>query len=334
MERPPAWHSTGVEQTGAGGTAAAAAQQHDLGVDAAEAGRHEEAAEAFARAVQLGDRDALLGLGNALLDLGRDDEAEAAFARAVDEGDPLAGLNLGIARERREDWAGAERAYQVARSAGDPRAVVFLADVWRWHGGAPGVSGSEDDARDLLRSAASGGDPEACAVLGTWLFSEAASAPGGGEEGVAALPAGGEVEQLLRAGADVDVDARGDLAWLLRTRGVRRADAAAHAEALALLRSGAAEGDPTGAIRLALVLEEDLGDLDGAEGVLRTLAEGGEPRAWNNLGLLLERRGRIVEARRMLSRGVRAGDVLAAKNLRSFLVRHHPAQVAEGTAPL
>lgn len=329
-----AWHSTGVEQTGAGGAAAAAAQQHDLGVDLAEAGRHEEAAGAFARAVELGDRDALLGLGNALLDLGRDDEAEAAFARAVREGDPLAGLNLGIARERREDWAGAEQAYQVARSAGDPRALVFLADVWRWHAGAPGVRGGEEDARDLLRTAAAAGDAEACAVLGTWLFSEASGAAAGGEEGVAGVPVGGEVEQLLRAGAGVDVDARGDLAWLLRARGVRRGDAAAHAEAVALLRSGAAEGDPTSTIRLALVLEEDLGDLDGAEQVLRSLAEGGEPRAWNNLGLLLERRGRVVEARRMLSRGVRAGDVLAAKNLRSFLVRHHPAQVAEGTAPL
>ncbi|MGQ7297251.1 tetratricopeptide repeat protein [Quadrisphaera sp. KR29] len=325
-----------MEQTGADGAAAAA--EHDRGVDAAEAGRHGEAAEAFARAAALGDRDALLGLGNALLDLGRDAEAEAVFARAVEGGDPLAGLNLGIARERLEDWGGAERAYQVARGAGDPRALVFLADVWRWHGTDPGVSGGEDDARDLLRAAAAAGDPEASAVLGTWLFSEAAgggSGPGGGaDDAVAALPPGGELERLLRAGAVVDVDARGDLAWLLRLRGVRRGDGAAHAEALALLRAGAAEGDPTSAIRLALVLEEDLGDLDGAERALRALAEGGEARAWNNLGLLLERRGRVVEARRMLSRGVRAGDVLAAKNLRSFLVRHHPAQVAEGTAPL
>lgn len=313
--------------------AAAAAAEHDRGVDAAEAGRFDEAAEAFAHAVELGDRDALLGLGNALLDLGRDLEAEAAFARAVESGDPLAGLNLGIVRERLDDWAGAERAYQEVRGAGDPRALVFLADVWRWHGGDPGVSGGPEDARDLLRAAASGGDPEACAVLGTWLFSEVAGG-GAGEDGVAALPAGGEVEQLLRAGAEVDGDARGDLAWLLRTRGVRRADAAAHAEAQALLRAGAAEGDPTSAIRLALLLEEDRGDLDGAERVLRGLAESGEARAWNNLGLLLERRGRVVEARRMLSRGVRAGDVLAAKNLRSFLARHHPAQVAEGTAPL
>lgn len=322
-----------MDQTGAGG-AQSAAEHHDRGVDAAEAGHHEEAAEAFARAVQLGDRDALLGLGNALLDLGRDAEAEAAFARAVEQGDPMAGLNLGIARERLEDWAGAESAYQGARAAGDPRALVFLADVWRWHAGAPGVRGGEDDARDLLRAAAASGDAEASAVLGTWLFSEASGPAAGGEDGLAALPPGGEVERLLRAGADVDADARGDLAWLLRTRGVRRPDAAALAEAESLLRAGAAEGDPTSAIRLALLLEEDRGDLDGAERVLRSLAEGGEPRAWNNLGLLLERRGRVVEARRVLSRGVRAGDVLAAKNLRSFLVRHHPAQVAEGTAPL
>ncbi|PWJ52734.1 Tetratricopeptide repeat-containing protein [Quadrisphaera granulorum] len=311
--------------------------EHDRGVDAAEAGRFEEAAEAFARAVALGDRDALLGLGNALLDLGRDQEAETAFARAVDQGDPLAGLNLGIARERLEDWAGAERAYQEARRAGDPRALVFLADVWRWHGGEPGVGGGEDDARDLLRTAAAAGDAEAAAVLGTWMFSEltrGSADQGGGDEAVAALPVDSEVEQLLRAGAGYDDDARGDLAWLLRVRGVRRGDRAAHAEALQLLRAGAAAGDPTSAIRLSLALEEDLGDLDGAEAVLRALAEGGEPRAWNNLGLLLERRGRIVEARRVLSRGVRAGDVLAAKNLRSFLVRHHPAQVAEGTAPL
>lgn len=300
---------------------------HDRGVDAAAAGRYDDAAAAFQRAADLGERDALLGLGNARLELGDPAGAADAYRRAVESGDEMAVLNWGLALEDLEDWAGAERAYLRARDLGDPRAVRWLAELWRFHGERPELARSADDARDLLRDAVAAGDAEAAAALGSWLFSDLAGPSPEHEERLRDLPPGSEVERLLRRGAADDVDARSDLGWLLRCRGALE-------EAEPLLRSGWADGDTTSAIRLALLLQDDRRDLDGAESVLRALAEGGEPRAWNNLGLLLERRGRIVEARRMLSRGVRAGDPVAAKNLRTFLSRHHPAQVAEGTAPL
>ncbi|NHC15657.1 sel1 repeat family protein, partial [Motilibacter sp. E257] len=71
-------------------------------------------------------------------------------------------------------------------------------------------------------------------------------------------------------------------------------------------------------IALANLLCEDRGDEAGAEQVLRLAAERGEPLAHNNLGVLLRDQRRLLEAEAAFVFGVRAGDRLAARNLRAL----------------
>ncbi|GAA3620649.1 hypothetical protein GCM10022223_41900 [Kineosporia mesophila] len=253
----------------------------------AEADQHPEAAALFRQAAELGHRHAWLALGNSLGSLGRHAEAVDAYRAAAEMGDPDAFLNLGIHHEELQGWASAEVAYRHAETAGDARAILALGDLWRWHGDPAA-------AKDLLQKAASRGDAYSAGYLGVWLRDEDSTA---------------DVEALLRQGADVDDDARSDLAWILRARGH-------FDEAENLLRRGVNTGHLDSSIKLALLLEEDRHDLAGAEDVLRQAAAAGELFAWNNLGTLLRDQRRFFEAQTAFQHGADGADALAVRNLR------------------
>ncbi|WP_255514713.1 lipopolysaccharide assembly protein LapB [Quadrisphaera sp. INWT6] len=280
-------------------------QAYDEGYDLAEEGRHVEAIEAFRRAAEVGHPDALLGWGNSLYALDRNAEAAQVFARAEAEGDVSAVLNLGLALDATGDREAAELAYRRAHDAGDPKARAVLADLWRWHG-------RPDDARALLREAAERGDPYAAGYLGCWLYLDADHGlQHGGEREAESV-----IEALLRAGAEVDDDACGDLGWLLRRRGDLD-------EAEQVLRTGHERGALDCSIKLAFLLEEDRGDVAAAEVVLRVAVEGGERNAYNNLANLLCDRGLLLEAERLYREGAARGDAVARQNLRRLRRDHH-----------
>lgn len=276
-----------------------------VGYDLAEAGEHGRAVVVFTRSAELGYADALHALGNFLRELGRTEEAVRAFTDAEAAGVTESVLNLGHALRQLDDLAGAAEAYQRAREAGDPRAAMCLADVWRSLGDA-------DGARALLEGSAAAGDAWSAGELAVWMLQDL-------DHDLGAVQVGGRVESLLRQAVDVDGDARADLARVLRHRGELD-------EAESLLRTGHADGHTDCSITLALLLEEDRGDVAGAEQVLRAAADADELSAWNNLALLLRDQGRLLEAEDALRRGVRGGDALAAENLRE-LRRDHRRQL-------
>lgn len=296
--RDPCLHDDLVE-SGQGQDAA-----YDEGCALAEQGCHLEAIEAFRCAADLGHPDALVGWGNSLYALDRDAEAAEVFARAEAEGDTSAALNLGLALAATGDCEAAELAYRRAHDVGDPKARAVLADLWRWHG-------RPEDARALLREAAEGGDQYAAGYLGSWLTLDT----GHGVE----HEAGPQVEALLRAGADVDDDACGDLGWLLRRRGDLD-------EAEQVLSAGHERGALDCSIKLALILEEDRGDVSAAEAVLRVAVDADERNAYNNLALLLCDQGRLLEAEHLYREGAARGDAMAALNLKR-LRRDHRRQL-------
>nr|WP_255480711.1 tetratricopeptide repeat protein [Quadrisphaera sp. RL12-1S] len=238
-------------------------------------------------------------------ELGRTEDAVRAFAAAEAAGVTESVLNLGHALRQLHDADAAAAAYQRAREAGDPRASMCLADVWRRQGDAAG-------ARALLEGSAAAGNAWSAGELALWMLDDV-------DHDLTAVEPGGEVETLLRQAADVDGDARADLAWVLRHRG-------ALDEAESLLRSGHAGGHSDCSIKLALLLDEDRGEVAEAEQVLRAAADAGELFAWNNLARLLRDQGRLLEAEAAFRRGARGGDALAARNLRA-LRRDHRRQL-------
>ncbi|HEU0102160.1 MAG TPA: tetratricopeptide repeat protein [Mycobacteriales bacterium] len=128
-----------------------------------------------------------------------------------------------------------------------------------------------------------------------------------------------EAEPLLRQAMAVDDDARSDLGHLLRRRG--------HLEqAQRLLEQGVANGHLDSMIKLALLLEEERGDVGRAETLLRQALMAGELYAHNNLGVLLRDRGAVVEAQQQFRLGAEGGDRLAADNLKR-LHRTHRRQL-------
>ncbi|WP_146211290.1 tetratricopeptide repeat protein [Quadrisphaera granulorum] len=267
------------------------------GYDLAEAGEHERAVVVFTRSAELGYADALHALGNSLRELDRTEEAVRAFTDAEAAGVTESILNLGHALRELGDADGAEAAYQRAREAGDPTAPMCLATLWRRRG-------DDAPARELLERSAAEGNAWSAGELALWMLADL-------DDDLDAVEPGGDIETLLRRAADVDGDARADLAWVLRRRGELD-------EAEALLRTGHEQGDWDCSIKLAVLLDEDRGDVTEAEQVLRAAAAAGELFAWNNLGLLLRDQGRLLEAEDALRRGARGGDALAVKNLRAL----------------
>lgn len=258
----------------------------DLGYDLSDAGDETQAESYFRAAADRGSAEGWFDLGNSLLAQGRPAEAVPAYLRAAAGGVTEAPLNAGLAYEDLEDWPAAEAAYRNAIAVADPRGRLFLGDLWRWHGDPAA-------AEALWRQAADEGDALCAGELGIWLLLRDRTE---------------EAEPLLRQAMDVDDDARSDLGHLLRKR--HELD-----QAELLLRQGSEKGHADSMIKLALLLEEDRGDPQAAEAVLRAAIALGELHAHNNLGTLLRDRGALIEAQQEFQRGARRGDELASRNL-------------------
>jgi tetratricopeptide (TPR) repeat protein len=250
-----------------------------------EAGDEANAEPLFARAAEMGSVAARYNQGNALQRLGRLDQAREAFRLAVAAGDVDAPLNLGLVLEELNDHAGAEAAYRRAVQVGDPRGRAFLGRLL-W------VAGDAAAGEEVLRSAVAERDAYAGSELAGLL------------ENSAATP---DLEALFRLAASVDEDALTDLGRHLRRVGHLE-------EAESVLRGETDRGNADAMIALALLLEEDRDDLVGAEEVLRVAVQMGEVHAYNNLALLLERRGAHIEAESLFAQGARAGDPVAQRN--------------------
>ncbi len=268
-----------------------------LGNELSDAGDEGGAEPYFRAAARLGSAAGSFNLGNSLIKQGRPVEAVPAFLEAAAAGDRDAPLNLGLAYEELGEWSAAEAAYLQAVAAGDPRARVCLGDLVRWHGDPVA-------AEALWREAAADGDGLCAGALARWYL-------------LRGRP--DEAEPLLRQAMPVDDDARSDMAHLMRRRGQL-------AEAQRLLELGVAEGHHDSMIKLALLLEEDLGDVQRAETVLRAAVAAGELHAHNNLGTLLRERGAVLEAQQQFRLGALGGDRRAADNL-ARLHRTHRRQL-------
>ena len=254
--------------------------------DHSDVGDHDRAERLFAQAAERGSAVARFNQGNALWSLGRLDEAAAALREAMEAGEADAPLNLGMLLHEQGDLEGAMSAYKAAVDAGDPRGTAFLGDaLWEF---------DRPEGEKLLRSSVQQRDAHAAAQL-VFRLREAGSSE--------------DLEDLLRLAASVNDDAAVDLGRLVRRKGRT-------AEAEALLRAEVAKGSTDAMIALALLLEEDRGDIKAAEVVLRAATDANELHAWNNLGLLLEQQGQYIEAVDAFSHGVSGGDPVARRNLK------------------
>lgn len=251
-----------------------------------DAGDETGAEPLFAQAAEMGSVAARYNQGNALQRLGRLDEAALAFSLAVEAGDDDAALNLGLVLEELQDHSGAEAAYRRAVEVGDPRGKAFLGRLL-WTAGDRGAG------EEVLRAAVAEGDAYAASELAGLIEGTGSTA---------------DLKDLFRLAASVDEDALTDLGRHLRRVG--RLD-----EAESVFRDEMARGNADAMIAVALLLEEDRDDLVGAEAVLRVAVQKGEVHAYNNLALLLERRGALIDADRLFAQGARAGDPVARRNL-------------------
>lgn len=262
-------------------------QLFDAGVAFSDAGDEANAEPLFARAAEMGSVAARYNQGNALHRLGRLVESARALGLAVGAGDGDAPLNLGQVLHELGDLAGAEAAYRQAAQVQDPRGNAALG-YFLW------AAVDATRGEEVLRAAVAEGDAYAARQL-AWLLED---------KGCTA-----DVEELFQFAATVDENVLSDLDRHLHRIG--RLD-----DAEFVLREQVARGDVDAMIALALLLEEDRGDLPGAERVLRVAVKRGEVHAYTNLALLLEERGAHLQADQLVAQGARAGDSLARRQRR------------------
>ena len=246
-------------------------------------------------------------------------EIDRQLAELAAAGDGERAFELGYHYvHEHDDLATAERYYRVAIEAGERHALNNLARILA-------EQGRTDEAEELYGRAIADGDRLAVTNLARLLQD---------------LDRDDEALALLRTHAETD----GEVAeWLARThfdreewreaeRWFRRAAEDDRAAAITCvgvlagmrgapdesetwLRRGLDGGDVHAAYHLGRLLR-DRGDLEGAERLMRRAAEEhGDPLYVTQLGVTLQRLGRLDEAAEQYERAARDGAADAARNL-------------------
>jgi tetratricopeptide (TPR) repeat protein len=141
-----------------------AEQAVELGCDLANAGRLSEAQRCFSYAERLGCADGTLLLGDTYADQSKWQAAVDAYRRAADTGDPEALMRLGSALWEVGDEEAAREVYRdAARKGDDPEALVELAFLERQRG-------QHDAALALVLEAVEADNDLARGVLACWQW--------------------------------------------------------------------------------------------------------------------------------------------------------------------
>ncbi|MEU6584080.1 tetratricopeptide repeat protein [Nocardia sp. NPDC046763] len=264
------------------------------------------AEDSFRWAAEKGNPVGMAMLAEILLDRGDDTAAEDWYREAAAAGLPVAMHNLGVLAYRRGTREDAIRWFRMGDEAGNPNSPVALAEIL----------GDTAEAVTLLRRTADAGHPVAMNNLGA---------------------------QLQRSGDHVEAEF-----WFRRaeeTRSdplsqcnigdccARRGDHAAaehwYRKAAMGWRMAALTGDVDAMFDLAVACDEH-GSMAEAEYWYREAATAGDPRAMNNLAILLaERNGDDAESESWLHDAAAAGYIRAMRNLAARYQRRgddHQAQ--------
>ena len=265
-----------------------------LGCELARWDRLADAELCFRRAIDLGSTVALFNLGNTLAERHRWVEAIPTYERAIALGDTGSWLSLGHVLQELGDLGGAMRAFGEASRAGDTEGTLALAFSHR-------EQGELDKAEEVAGQAAEAGNLQAAGVLACWRWDRTLD------------PA---LEADLRAAADRYPSARADLADLLHSDGRT-------AEAREVLEVGAELGEKESWLPLGNLYADEFGDIVAAERAYRRGIDSGDSHSRHNLGVLLEQRGDLEEAKKHFRIAAVSGDALAAAALRRLLTTEH-----------
>ncbi|HEX4672135.1 MAG TPA: P-loop NTPase fold protein [Solirubrobacteraceae bacterium] len=123
-----------------------------------ETGRSDEAQAVYRDGIARGDPDAAVRLGDLLLSRSDVTGAIENYRVGLERGDAEAGVKLGRLMQAQQNQEAAEHAYREALRRGDPEAGVLLGDLLR-------DAGRIDEARSVYSEGVSRGDPEAGARL-------------------------------------------------------------------------------------------------------------------------------------------------------------------------
>jgi tetratricopeptide (TPR) repeat protein len=298
------------------------------------------------RAAEGGDPEALLALGDHLLEAGgKVDEAEAVFARAEQGGDIRGALKLAALREDfRQDKAAAAAAWRRADEAGDLNGAGNLGRLLREDGDLRG-------AEEAFRRCVDRGSDRAVADWAMLLFQRDDAPQEEVAEAVALLckahdrfiwnkeaievmahvilldgidescdPAAIEIG-TRRADEEGSASGAWHLAWLLKSQGRL-------SEAVAAFRRAAERKHDDAWMRGAGTYME-MGDMSAAESMAREGDQAGAASAAGFLGALLDERGARDEAFEAYKRADTRGDDNGAFNLGISLVERGDLQGAE-----
>jgi len=185
------------------------------------------------------------------------------------------------------DREGEIRAYEGADAVGDSGGTLCLAFILR-------EQGARDEAFAAAERAAAAGNVIAAAVVASWSWS---------------LTLDPDLEDALRAGADLYPSARADLGDLLITTGRLE-------EARQVLELGMDLGERESMLKLGNLYSDRLEDDEAAEIAYRAGAETGDAHAHHNLAVLLEQRGDRGGAEVHYRLAIAGGDLLAIPALR------------------
>ncbi|WP_345441518.1 SEL1-like repeat protein [Actinoallomurus vinaceus] len=273
---------------------------YGLGLLLGQLRRFDEAEIWLRRAAEADSTNAMTNLGRLLDELGRADEGEIWLRRAAEADSTNAMTDLGLLLEKLGRAGEAEIWLRRAAEADSTQAMTNLGLLLE-------ELGRFDEAEIWLCRAAEADSTNAMTNLGLLLEK---------------LGRAGEGEIWLRRAAEADdTDAMTPLGLLLAEIG--RAD-----EAEIWLRR-AAEADSTNAmIGLGLVLDE-IGRADEAETWFRRAAEADDTNAMTGLGLLLEKLGRADEGEIWLRRAAEADNTNAMTALGLLLAESGRADEAE-----
>lgn len=256
-----------------------------------ESGDRVAAAECYRLALDGGERDVALRLGNILADEGHIEAATATYRAAAEAGDPRGWRNLALTLQETQA-AVAEDAFRRAIDGGDIRSALLLGEFL--------IDRNRiDEAIPILFGALTEGDAEASIALGLIFINRGDSAT---------------AEDVLRQGVSL-----GSPCAVAPYLGTLLTDASRFDEAETLYRTvlGTEPTCDDVLLNLGNLLSErpDPSAQAEAEQFYERAVSLGKVEALYNLAVLLEQQGRVAAALTSYKRAADQGDALAKRRL-------------------